>query len=219
MAWTPPPRLTPKEMRQFTNDWAEVFPEMTVLRPGWLISIVAPLAVGILLEKSRSDFYKPQIYLYSLINSATGIGSVRIDSCKRFLGIDRSKHVSTYKQKAEEMREQMFLPLRGDVSFDSVKDAYAQITDWYGPGRIETPALLAGWLGLYDQVNPCIETARECCVKRETVWWFEEFGGGYENFMNNLREAAFDKKRLLETYNLSITKEKLQNVPKRYVVP
>jgi hypothetical protein len=208
-------------MRQYTNDWAEEFPEMTILRPGWLISVVEPLALSVFLEKSGSGhFYKPQIHLCTLINSAKGVGRIRIDYCDRIgHGIDRHEHTSTYKQTAKEMREKLFLPLQGDVSFDSVKDAYAQITGWYGPGRIETPALLAGWLGLYDRVELCIETAREYCAMEENVRWFERVMGGYENFLSNLREAAFDKKRLLETYNLSIAKEKLQNVPKRYVVP
>jgi hypothetical protein len=207
-------------MRQFTKDWAEEFPEMTVLRPGWLISVIAPLAVSVFLEKSRSDFYKPQIHLCSLLTTSKEDEGVHIDYIDQVCyGIDRHEHTSAYKQTAEKMREKMFLPLQGDVPFDSVKNVYAKFTGWYGAGRIETPALLAGWLGLYDQVDICIEIAREYCTREENIQWFERVKGGHENFLSNLREAAFDKERLVEIYERGIEKDKLQNVPKRYIVP
>jgi hypothetical protein len=210
-------------MRQFTKDWAEEFPEMTVLRPGLLISIIEPLALSVFLKKSRSDFYTPQIHMCSFLTSTKRADGVRIDYSEQDHGIDRPKHASAYKQAAEKIRGKMFLPLQGDVTFDSVKNAYnaeaQRVPGLESVGIIETPALLAGWLGLYDQVEPCIEIAREHCVRKEKVWWFDKFMGGYENFMSNLREVAFDKKRLVEIYERGIEKDKLQNVPKRYIVP
>src|SRR5689334_13255395 len=60
-------KLTAQLVRQITRDWNDLFPQMAVFRPMWLMRRIGPLVQGIVLERSSGGTqYRPILHVHDL---------------------------------------------------------------------------------------------------------------------------------------------------------
>ena len=92
-------KITLSMKKKITNDWKELYPEMGIYKPMWLMNILGPLVVGLLLHiKSNKDRYIPTLHMHNLAEEFPVC--LLYTSCRYFL-------VYSYNMKAIEIQKHL----------------------------------------------------------------------------------------------------------------
>jgi hypothetical protein len=156
-------KLTPPLKRRITQDWRNLFPEMAVFRPMWLLRRVGPLVQGIALERSSAGtVYLPIIHIHDLSKPFPNVSLSLSQSLRsRRSGsedpIAVQFHDRLHIEAAHRLASTSLLPLRGDLTVDDVVQAYARYRSMREPtsglpvSYFESAVRLLAWTGRTEE--------------------------------------------------------------------
>lgn len=159
------PVITKTKKKEITAKWHEVFPEMGVYKPMWLMNTLGPLAVGLCLEvQSNRDTYYPKLHLHNLLKEQEDIYFQMI--------IEKPTYSITTVSKEEkinrimnELKNNIFIPTEGDVKYcdlvEKMKRYCWQTNASYQLTVLRVLLYLARWTGSQKEENDILRFCEE----------------------------------------------------------
>lgn len=123
-------KLTDPIKREITKDWATQFPGLGIYKPLWLLRRVGPLLEGICLNRdSSNERYQPIFHVHCLARAESSLSLTLADELRTARNDTPQKikvafHKDHYAEAVKKMNQQASLSLLGDLSLNSVLQAY-----------------------------------------------------------------------------------------------
>jgi hypothetical protein len=127
----PPPKLTRTIKKNIRIQWNEKFPELGVYKNDWILRIVGPMAQGICLDGESGNLrYKPTAHVCVQTKPTRDFISLSMGYRLRTprdtpqVGINLRQHNMDFEVYVQRFREQIPLPMEGDLRCNDVVKAY-----------------------------------------------------------------------------------------------
>jgi len=160
-----PKILTPDIKKKIIEDWQEVLPKFTWRKAMILNRRIGPLLIHVGFSTSRgwkndrSDRYDFGFSVHNLIRSSDFLAALLF---KDFPSIPVRWHNKFYREAAERLKIQVYLPLAEDISLEHVINAYKNYVQNHNYSNqlialIEDPDLIAAWAGEEQRAQEALE--------------------------------------------------------------
>ena len=215
-------KFTRAMKKEFTRQWAELFPSMGIYKNMWLMNILGPIAVGLLLEvKSGNDMYYPTLHLQSLALKTDDI-YLNAEITDGFEDISSYSPPDKYIKVAKRLEEQTIVPLEGDVTLkDLIKSFKAySMRKYYEadiPETLEIMMYLAGWAGdeaIIKEVHAFVKTRAKYLLKTNNFASQQKCDEWYEDLVTQTKNREVLQARVEE----QIVALKLDHLPRRKIL-
>lgn len=167
--------LTPSFMRRATRDWEAVFPDLKFLKVQWIGRIIGPLFQGILLDRDSTNAqYRPTWHVHNLAERSNHIG---LEMMERFCLDDKPgiedpitppRHRNDFDRIIGRFREQMTLPMEGDIQIAELIQAYETHIEEEDYGRVS-------WYHLVTLMTLAIWGGDAAQIKARRKWCLEQW--------------------------------------------
>lgn len=200
-----------------TRDWASEFPMLKKYKVLDINNRVGPLITGIYLKVVRNYIYTPTFYVHNLCREFPCFTStLRI----KYQSIEPFQHNNIYKEVAENFKNNLYIPLEGDLSIDDIIEGYKKY--FKNPCRAtyfeyEDLVLICGWTRQASKIKYALETVHNELSSWPEDRYFKDFGG-FKNWFNDLEKRAWSGEHLDEIYKSEIIKHKAEKIPERKIL-
>lgn len=172
------PVITKAKKKEITAKWNEVFPEMGVYKPMWLMNTLGPLVVGLCLEvQSNRDTYYPKLHLHNLLKEQEVIYFQMIVK-KPTYSITTVSKEEKINRIMNELKNNTFIPTEGDIRYyDLIERMKSFCWQTYGSEQITILRVLlylARWTGSQKEEDDIVKFCVEMLNQEKLAFMAEE---------------------------------------------
>ncbi len=201
-------KFTPKEKREFINNWLKYFPDMSLVDSKEIGRLVGPFYIGVVFVtyNHMGAGFLPHLYASSMCEYEVKTG-FSISYSTKFRPVTNEWPEEVIEESINYEKNEFFIKTEGPISLDDIFNSYIKFKEWskgfINVLSIKVPVLIAAWAGEMKKAEEYYEWA-------ESLGTFFSYNKDYQQEISQMRKMMNEPEKLRYNFFESVKALKLE---------